>query len=254
MARDLSLSLPLFHGGARSLKKTALGALHGGLGGRMRHDRPGKAVVEVLRNISLAINAGERVGLMGGNGAGKTSLLRVFGGIYTPTGGSLAVQGQRHALLHPAQAMQPDLTGRENIRLGGLYHGLSGAALDRLEADVAAFAALDEFLDAPVRIYSAGMAVRLGFGIATAIRPQILLLDEWFLAGDAAFMATAQARLEAWVQRAEILVLATHQEAVLRAWCTRVIWLERGGVRADGAPGEVIDAYRAISAPAAAAD
>jgi len=234
----VSLALPVYHAGGRSLKKTVLSAA-GRLGQARRH-----VVVQALRGISLDIGSGERVGLVGGNGAGKTSLLRVLAGIYEPGDGTVRTQGRRHALLHSGQGMHPDLTGRENIRLSGMYHGLSRAALARLEDDVASFAELGEFLDLPLRVFSAGMAVRLGFAVATGMRPDILLLDEWFLAGDAAFLAKAQARLEAWVRGAEILVLATHQDAVLRDWCTRAIWLEQGQVRADGETGAVIDAYR----------
>jgi len=234
----VSLDFPVFHAGGRSLKKLLLSA-----GGRLHRTARDSLRVAALRDVSLAIAPGERIGLLGGNGAGKTSLLRVLGGIYEPSHGTVMTQGRRHALLHPEQGMHPDLTGRENIHLGGLYHGLSGAELRGLEADVAAFAALGEFLDLPLRVYSAGMAVRLGFSLATAIRPNILLMDEWFLAGDAAFMQRAHTRLADLVRDVDILVLATHQDQVLRDWCTRVIWLDQGSVRADGTPGEVIDAY-----------
>ena len=241
----VSLDFPVFHTGGRSLKKLLLSA-----GGRLHRTGRDSLRVAALRGISLAIAPGERIGLLGGNGAGKTSLLRVLGGIYEPSHGTVITQGRRHALLHPEQGMHPDLTGRENIRLGGLYHGLSGTALRGLEDDVAAFAALGEFLDLPLRVYSAGMAVRLGFSLATAIRPNILLMDEWFLAGDAAFMQRAYTRLADLVRGVDILVLATHQDQVLRDWCTRVIWLDQGRVRADGPPGDVIDAYhRCPAAP-----
>jgi lipopolysaccharide transport system ATP-binding protein len=115
--------------------------------------------------------------------------------------------------------------------------------LDRLEDDVAAFAELGDFLDLPVRIYSAGMVVRLGFALATAIKPQILLMDEWFLAGDAAFMAKARKRLEEMVRGAEILVLSTHSTEIVRSWCTRVLWLEQGRIRADGESELVLEEY-----------
>lgn len=236
----VSVRFPLFHADTRSLKKTLLGAA-----GRLGRAAGDRIVVEALREISLTIGSGERVGLIGGNGAGKTTLLRVLAGIYEPADGRVLSTGRVHALLHPGQGMHQDLSGRENIRLGGLYHGLSRPALRQLEDDVAAFAELGDFLDLPLRIYSAGMAVRLGFALATAIRPEILLMDEWFLAGDAAFMARARARLEDMVRGAEILVLATHHEAVLRQWCSRLLWLDQGRLRDDGGTSDILAAYQA---------
>jgi lipopolysaccharide transport system ATP-binding protein len=153
------------------------------------------------------------------------------------------VQGSLNALLDPNLGMNVDLTGRENIMLRGLYNGLKLAAIRRLEEDVAAFAELDEFLDLPVRVYSSGMVVRLAFALATAIRPQVLLMDEWFLAGDAVFMERARVRLEDMVRGADILVLSTHVVEVVMSWCTRVIWLDKGRVREDGPAERVLEAY-----------
>jgi lipopolysaccharide transport system ATP-binding protein len=127
--------------------------------------------------------------------------------------------------------------------LRGLYHGLGPGAIRKLAEDVASFADLGDFLDLPVRIFSSGMVVRLGFALATAIRPQVLLMDEWFLAGDANFMEKARDRLEDMVRGAEILVLSTHLTNVITEWCTRVIWLDEGVIRADGTPEEVLTAY-----------
>jgi len=236
---NVSLRFPLYHAGARSLKKLALAAATRRLG----RDSGSRVVVEALKEISIGIASGERIGLIGGNGAGKTSLLRAIAGIYEPASGVVKTCGSLNVLLDPNLGMNPDLTGRENIFLRGLYHGLSRPALRRLEDDVASFAELAEFLDLPLRIYSAGMSVRLGFALATAIQPQILLMDEWFLAGDAAFLEKAHTRLEDLVRGVEILVLATHQEPVVRKWCTRVILLDQGRVRADGPPGDVLDEY-----------
>jgi lipopolysaccharide transport system ATP-binding protein len=139
--------------------------------------------------------------------------------------------------------MNMDLTGRENIMLRGLYSGLDKPSIRRLEDDVSSFAELGEFLDLPVRIYSAGMIVRLGFAMATAIRPQVLLMDEWILAGDAAFWERALMRLEDMVRGAEILVLSSHNSYVVSDWCTRVLWLEQGRIREDGPADEVLEHY-----------
>ena len=237
--KDLSVWFPLYHGSSRSLKKMALAAATGRLG----RDRTQHVVVRALRDINLHLSAGDRLGLIGSNGAGKTTLLRVLAGIYEPVAGRIRVQGSLNALLDPSLGMNPELTGRENILLRGLYAGLPKPSLPRLEEDVADFAELSDFIDLPVRIYSAGMVVRLGFALATAIKPQILLMDEWFLAGDAAFMEKAQVRLETMVRSAEILVLSTHQVKIVSDWCTRVLWLDQGQVRADGPATEVLEQY-----------
>ena len=166
----------------------------------------------------------------------------MLAGIYEPVIGRLRVKGSLNALLDPNLGMNMELTGRENILLRGLYNGLPRSALPRLEEDVAEFAELADFLDLPVRIYSAGMVVRLGFALATAIKPQILLMDEWFLAGDAVFMDKARQRLEEMVRGADILVLSSHQMSIVRNWCTRVLWLDQGQIMADGPTNDVLTA------------
>ena len=157
--------------------------------------------------------------------------------------GRMLVQGSLNAMLDVALGMNIDSTGRENIMLRGLYNGLTRSDLVRLEEDVAEFTGLGDFMDLPVRTYSAGMTMRLGFAMATAIRPQILLMDEWFMAGDADFMEKAQARLADVIRGAEILVLSSHQAAVVQDCCTRVIWLDQGRIREYGPPGEVLENY-----------
>ncbi|MDE2516435.1 MAG: ABC transporter ATP-binding protein [Rhodospirillales bacterium] len=235
----LSVLFPLYHGNSRSLKKTVVAAASGRLG----QDRQHRVVVQALREMSFTLSSGDRLGLIGSNGAGKTTLLRVLAGIYEPVAGRVRVQGSLNAMLDPQLGMNIDLTGRENIMLRGRYAGLNKAAIARLEEDVRAFAELGDFMDLPVRIYSSGMVVRLGFALATAIRPQILLMDEWFLAGDQAFMDRARKRLEDMVRGADILVLSTHQTAVLRSWCTRVFWMDQGRIREEGAPDPVLEKY-----------
>ena len=188
VAENLSVFFPLYHGNARSLKKTMLAAASGRLG----EDRQHRVVVQALRDISFTLTGGDRLGLIGLNGAGKTTLLRTLAGIYEPVGGRLHVEGSLHALLDTSLGMNLELSGRENITLRGLYNGLSRPAIAQLEEDVAEFSGLAEFLDLPVRIYSSGMVLRLGFALATAMRPQILLMDEWILTGDAEFMDRAR--------------------------------------------------------------
>lgn len=237
--RDVSVLFPLYHGSSRSLKKMVVAAASG----RLAQDQQQRVVVRALSNINLRLQSGDRLGLVGSNGAGKTTLLRVLAGIYEPVLGGLRVRGSLNALLDPNLGMNMDLTGRENILLRGLYNGLPRSAVPRLEEDVIEFAELADFIDLPVRIYSAGMVVRLGFALATAIKPQILLMDEWFLAGDAAFLEKARLRLEEMVRGADILVLSSHQVDIVKNWCTRVVWLDQGHVLADGPTEEVLDRY-----------
>ncbi len=241
----LSLDFPIYHGGSRSLKKTMLSVASGRFGPPRGSSKAGagRVVVQALRDITLSLSSGDRLGIVGRNGAGKSSLLRVMAGIYEPAFGRVHVGGTLNALLDPGVGMNLDLTGRENIVLRGRYAGLDRTAIRLLEDDVQAFAALDAFLDLPVRVYSTGMVIRLGFGLATAVAPQVLLMDEWFMAGDSAFQDKARARLEGMVRGAEILVLTSHQISVLKTWCTRVLWLEAGRIRADGPADEVIARY-----------
>ena len=239
IAEQVCVDFPLYHGNARSLKRAVFRTVSGRVASDTRH----RVVVQALRDVSFRLRSGDRLGLIGGNGAGKTTLLRTLAGIYEPQAGSVFVRGSLNALLDPNLGMNVDLTGRENIMLRGLYTGLSHAAILQLEEDVAAFADLGEFIDLPVRVYSSGMVVRLGFALATAIRPQVLLMDEWFLAGDATFMEKARVRLEDMVRGADILVLSTHVTDVVLNWCSRVIWLDQGRVRADGPAEAVMEAY-----------
>ena len=239
LAEGLSVDFPIYHGNSRSLKKTVLAAASGRLG----EDRQHRVVVQALRDVSFQLRPGDRLALVGGNGAGKTTLLRALAGIYEPVVGRLRVDGSIGSLLDVNSGMNNELSGRENIVLRGLYNNMRPAAVTRMVDDVADFADLGEFLDLPVRFYSSGMTVRLAFGMATSIRPQVLLMDEWFLAGDANFLDKARARLEALVKTAEILVLSSHMENIVLEWATRVIWLDHGRVREDGPAAEVLGHY-----------
>jgi lipopolysaccharide transport system ATP-binding protein len=238
-AFNISVDFPLYHSDSRSLKKTILGKASN----RFGQDRKHRTVVQALRNVSFSLRSGDRLGLVGSNGSGKTTLLRALSGIYQPTVGSLSMEGRLTSLLDPSHGMNMDLTGRENIRLRGYFLGLPAAEIERLVADVEDFSELAQFLDLPVRSYSSGMVLRLAFAMATAFPPEILLMDEWILAGDAAFMEKAKGRVEGMVQHADILVLASHSPAILAEWCNRLIWLESGQINSDGLPGDVLRKY-----------
>ncbi|KAA8389866.1 ABC transporter ATP-binding protein [Acetobacter tropicalis] len=257
----LSLDFPIFHGGARSLKKmlfkrgksiltNATGPRTGGQV-QLRPGESGTVYVQALEDVSLHIRAGERVGLIGHNGAGKSTLLRVLASIYMPDAPNVHIHGQVAALLDVNSGMNQELTGRENITLMGRHKGMTTAQIKQLEQDVEAFAQLETFLDLPVRLYSTGMRIRLGFGIATTMTPQILLMDEWFMAGDVHFQERAEKRLASVVNGTDILVITSHALGVLEKWCTRLVWMEAGRIRMDGPTRDVMQAYRASAASSA---
>ena len=227
-ADRLTIEFPLYHLGARSLKKRLLAASSS----RVRQDA-NRISVSALRDLSFSIDPGERVALVGGNGAGKTTLLRCLAGIYEPVSGSLELMGSVGSLIDPAAGMDSDATGRENIVLRGMFLGYSRLECEAMADEAGRFSGLGEFLDMPVRTYSAGMGIRLAFAAATTMAPDILLMDEWFLAGDADFIEKASRRLEELVSGAEILVLATHDMSIVRKWCTRVFEMAGGHLVAD---------------------
>ncbi|MBW6399882.1 ABC transporter ATP-binding protein [Roseomonas sp. HJA6] len=235
-ATGLAIEFPLYHHNARSLKQRILASS----GLRLKKDEDNRIVVAALRDLTFTIGRGERVALVGPNGAGKTTLLRTIAGVYEPVAGRLRVEGEIGSLIDPAAGMDQLLTGRENVVLRALFRGMSEAEGRALAEEVAGFAGLGDFLDVPIRGYSAGMNVRLAFAMATAMTPDILLMDEWFLAGDADFMRKAEERLTQLVTGAEILMIATHDMHVVRKWCTRAIRLEGGRITADGTVDEVI--------------
>lgn len=236
LAERLDIEFPLYHVGARSLKKRLLA----GAGMRLHTDETNRVVVSALRDLNFRIGRGERVALIGHNGAGKTTLLRTLAGIYTPVRGRLVVAGEIGSLIDPSAGIDPDSTGRENIQLRCLFRGMSEAESREVVEEIGAFSGLGQFLDVPIRTYSAGMSVRLSFAIATMIEPEILLMDEWLAAGDADFQHQAQERLERLVTDADILVIATHSMETARTWCSRAIRLDSGRIVADGPVEEVL--------------
>lgn len=238
--RDVSVEFPIYQGSSRSLKKALLRA---GTGGGIARDAANRVCVKALNNVTLDIEHGDRVGIIGANGAGKTTLLRVLAGVYEPTNGMISTQGHIAPLFDVGLGLNPDATGYDNIYLRGLYMGLPPKVIRSHIAEVAAFSELGDYLSMPVRTYSAGMTLRLAFGAATCIDPEILLMDEWLLAGDAHFLDKARQRLEAFVSRSSILVLASHSEPILKEWCNKAIYLRQGRVEAFGSIDNVLALY-----------
>ena len=238
---DVSLNFPIYGAGHQSLRKTFF-ARTGGLIRRER-DIYRRIVVNALTNISFELNHGDRLGLIGHNGAGKSTLLRLLAGVYWPDSGSVRVVGRVSPLFNSAPGLDPEDSGYENIKTCGMFLGMTGSDVARKQAEIAEFSELGEYLDLPVRTYSTGMVTRLCFAIATAIDPDILLLDEGLAAGDAGFAARAETRMQTMISRAAILVLATHSEALIRSICNRALLLQKGRLVAMGPVDEIIEMY-----------
>jgi len=218
---------------------TVKSVLRNGLGRRRVEAR----TVKALRDVTLSIRSGERVGLIGHNGAGKSSLLKVMAGIYPPQRGTVHTEGHVCPLFEFVTGFEMEATGWENIRTRALLLGMSPKEIDQKIDDIAAFSNLREFLDIPVRHYSSGMFVRLAFATSTAVDPQILLLDEVMAAGDAAFIESARHRMNELMERANVVVFASHSLDVLPTFCDRTILLRHGQVVIDGPTAEVVGFY-----------
>jgi ABC-type polysaccharide/polyol phosphate transport system ATPase subunit len=242
---QVSISFPLYHGGSRSLKKSLL---FRGSGGQLASDANHRITVEALRNVSLQFGAGDRVALIGTNGAGKTTLLRVMAGIYEPVAGVVRSRGRISPMFDIALGIDGDISGYDNIRLRGLILGLTAQEIEERMTDIVEFTELGDYLEIPVRTYSSGMMTRLTFAVATCFAPEVLLMDEWIVAGDAGFLTKAQQRIEAFVEKAGILVLASHSSETCRQWCNKAVWMERGEVKLQGEINSVLDSYHSAMA------
>ena len=198
-----------------------------------------------LRDASFEIERGSTFGLVGQNGSGKSTTLKVLAGIYRPTSGSVVVDGRVSALLELGSGFHGDLTGRENIRLNGAILGLTGKQVDAAMDKILDFAGIGEFIDLPVKIYSSGMFVRLAFAIAVSLDPEILMVDEVIAVGDEEFQRKCFDHLFDLRKRGTTIVLVTHSLGLIRDMCDQAMWLEHGQIRKLGPAMEVADSYLA---------
>ena len=192
-----------------------------------------------LRHVSVQVSHGESLAVIGPNGAGKSTFLQVLAGIMRPTEGTVDVRGQVSGLLGLGVGFDSDLSGAENILLGGAFLGLDGPRIRELLPEIIDFADIGQFIDAPLKTYSSGMRARLGFSIATAVDPDILLLDEVLATGDASFRAKSKARVIELVHSAKAVVLVTHDMDWVREYCNRAMLIDKGKVVVEGSPDEV---------------
>lgn len=234
---DLTLRFPVYGVDARSLKKHLARVT---VGGRLGSAHAHATEVTALSNVNLELQAGDRLGLIGHNGSGKTTLLRALSGAYEPDEGQIEVNGRIAALLDLSLGIDPSATGLDNIRLRGRIAGLSRREIEHKLTDIAEFTGLGPFLAMPLKTYSAGMQARLAFAVATSVEADVLLMDEWIAVGDADFQKMAHQRLMNLVERAGILVLASHDIELLRLYCNKVMRLE-GGVASRIVPINELD-------------
>lgn len=212
--------------------------------GRIARDANDRIIIDALRDVTFSLNNGDRLALIGANGAGKTTLLRVMAGIYEPLAGFVQIQGRISPMFDIGLGIDLDLSGYDNIRLRGLLLGLSSAEIEKLLPGIADFTELGDYLHMPVRTYSSGMMLRLTFAVATCYEPDVLLMDEGIFTGDAHFMAKARQRIDSFVNKASVLVLASHNPETCRRWCNLGLWMERGQMRELGPIEDVMAAYQ----------
>lgn len=235
---NVRLRYPLMGDAAKSLR-ARLAAV---VSGKQRCDtRP--TYVEALKDLSLDLRDGDRIGLIGINGAGKSSLLRLMAGIYQPTTGSLIREGNVLTMFDLSYGMDEEADGLENIEIAAAILGITGRDLSHIKAEVTEFSELGDALLRPIRTYSAGMRVRLAFGLVSSLNADILLIDEIIGVGDSRFMKKASARISKQVESAKIFVLASHAESVLRDFCTTGVVLSEGRIQFHGPINDALRFY-----------
>jgi ABC-type polysaccharide/polyol phosphate transport system ATPase subunit len=212
--------------------------------GLFRSQAKAERFTTAIDNLTLRIPAGASVGVIGRNGSGKSTFLKLITGIYQPDYGSVVVNGRVAALIELGAGFHPDFSGRENLYLGGVIHGLSRTELDQRFDEIVRFAELEQVIDDPVRTYSSGMYMRLGFSLAVHTDPDILLVDEVLAVGDAGFVAKCKERIAQMRREGKTLILVTHDLDAVERWCDEVLWLDHGQVMDRGNPRRVIDHYR----------
>lgn len=238
--KSVSVEFPIYGVSSRSLKKQLLRL---GTGGKFGDADNSVITVKALENLTLNIDHGDRVGLIGHNGSGKSTLLRVLARIYEPTMGTCHIEGKVSALLDVMLGMDAESTGYENIVLRGIINGLSRKEIQGKKNEIASFTELGDYLSLPVRTYSTGMQLRLAFAIATAVMPEILILDEIVGTGDAVFIEKAEKRFDDMIKASHIVILASHDLNIIEKCCNKVVWLKAGKIEYFGGVTDGIDLY-----------
>ena len=213
------------------------------LSGNLLSDLRPHETFSALRDVSLDVAEGRTVGVIGANGSGKSTLLRLIAGITKPTAGTVWVKGRISALIELGAGFHPEISGRENVFINGIMLGLSKQEIARKFDEIVAFAELEDFIEAPVKTYSSGMYMRLGFAVAINVDPDVLLIDEVLAVGDQNFTRKCLDKLAEFRRRGKTILLVTHALGLVERLCDEAVWLDDGRVRATGDPKRVIDAY-----------
>jgi lipopolysaccharide transport system ATP-binding protein len=219
--QEVSVEIPIFSNHNRSIKNSFLK--------KFTKDKVLPQTVRALNNVTLHLQDGDRLGVMGPNGAGKSTLLRTLAGVYQPTSGKIEVKGRIASLIDISLGMDSEATGYENILMRGIMMGLSLKQIKSMEEEIADFSGLGGFLNMPIRTYSTGMHMRLGFAVSTAVDADIILMDEWLSVGDSEFIQKAEKRLEDFIKRSSILVIASHSEDLIQKTTNQILRLEHAG-------------------------
>ena len=217
--KEVSVDIPVYSNHGRSIKNTFLK--------KMTNEAPQINVVRALNHISLDLKDGDRLGIMGPNGSGKSTLLRTIAGIYQPSSGKIEVNGSIASLIDISLGMDSEATGYENIRMRAIMMGMTLKQIKRIEEEIADFTELGKFLEMPIRTYSTGMHMRLGFAVSTTIPADIILMDEWLSVGDSDFLIKAEKRLHDYIQKSSILVIASHSEAIINNLTNQTLYLKK---------------------------
>lgn len=238
---DVYVDFPIYSA-QRSLRKVLFTRATGGLIAHegARHDH---VVIKALNGVSLTLNDGDRIGLVGHNGAGKSTLLKVIAGIYEPVSGRVLAQGRITPVFDAMPGLDSEDTGYENIVTSGLLFGMSREEIESKIPEIEEFSELGEYLALPVRTYSTGMVTRLSFALATSLEPGILLMDETIGAGDARFADRATKRMNEFIGRSRIVVLASHSNAIIRSICNKAALMKAGKILAVGPVDDILDQY-----------
>lgn len=237
---ETSVEFPTYNVNARSFKNKFLRLA---TGGTVVTDANQHVVVRALNNITLTLQHGDRLGLIGHNGAGKSTMLRLLAGVYEPTAGDLLIEGHISPMLDILHGIEGEFTGYENIIQRGILHGLTRAQIQIQMSEIAELTGLGDYLAMPIRTYSSGMMVRLAFAISASIKPDILLLDEVFNAGDADFFALAKRKMASLLQESSIVVMATHVDEFILEFCNKALLLDNGQLKYIGDPKTALAIY-----------
>jgi ABC-type polysaccharide/polyol phosphate transport system ATPase subunit len=238
---DVSVDFPIY-GSQRSLRRVLFERATGAFVQREKD----RITVKALRNISFTLNEGDRLALVGHNGAGKSTLLKTIAGVYQPVEGRVLLSGTITPLFDILPGIDPEDTAYENIRTAGMLFGLSREKIEEIMPDIEEFSELGEYMGLPVRTYSTGMTMRLGFAFATAMDPGILLLDEGVGAGDARFAERAAKRMEDFIGRSRIVVFASHSNALVEKLCNKAALMQGGRMLAIGGVRDILDRYEML--------